>query len=288
MKLAYFIMAHHKPNMLLRLIRAIYSPDNIYLIHIDRKADESVYETAAALCRGCSNIHMFSSGTMTWAAWSLVQAEIDGIRKLMQLDADWTHYINLSGQDFPLVSQSQIHRVLQDRTGGNFVRLSDYTTLSVPIEKRKILFNQYYVEDVGQLKSLGKRDSFESYFADDILPYTGSQWKILSRDFCNYAVHFSLALDMQDYFRYTFIPDESYFPTLLMNSPFAESLVNENYRFQIMTRSAEVFARPVTLTKGHLKYIAGSNALFARKFDEEIDSDIIHIIERSITGGNEG
>lgn len=278
MRIAYFIMAHHKPSMLLRLINAIYSEDNIYLIHVDSGADQELHELVWNLQQSNSNIRILPSRFLSWGGWSLVQVELDAITYLLNWNLEWTYYINLSGQDFPLVDQRNLQEFLLNSTS-NYLIAKPMNLY--PIQKKHRL-SHYRIEDFDTIMDMGERKPFEEYFASHIEPYYGSQWKMITRSFAQYCVSSYLSFEMQDYFRYTFIPDEAFFQTLLLNSEFKLTHVNNNYRYIQMQPYEEVFKRPIVLKSSHLLSIFQSEALFARKFDEEVDSLILDMIESAL------
>lgn len=273
-KIAYFIMAHHKPQEFLRLLNAIYVPEHIYLIHIDAKADDLLHETARLLSQDNQNIYMLPSRSLTWGGWSLVQAEIDAIRELLHLHGDWTHYINLSGQDFPLMSQSRIMESID--TGKNYITIKEMT-----FERRNL--EKYFVEEAGEVRSLGDRPPFEQYFPT-MKPFTGTQWKVLTRQFAEFAVNSPLAFRLQDYFRYTFIPDENYFATLIENSDFRDTVINNHFRYILMNEREDLpgVASADVLRTDDIPYMLSSKQWFARKFDLEVDSAAVDYLEMMI------
>src|SRR5690606_36014264 len=60
-----------------------------------------------------------------WGGYSLVDAELRGMARLLQMDSRWSHYINLSGQDFPLKSQNYIREFFAANPGKQFIRALD-------------------------------------------------------------------------------------------------------------------------------------------------------------------
>jgi len=277
MSVAYFIMAHHKPSMLLRMMNAIYSEENIYLIHIDSRADDEMLNLARNLQCSNDNIHLLPSRFLNWGGWSLVQAELDAIRYLLNWNPNWTHLINLSGQDFPLVRQNQVISFLNDNRETNFV-------LAQPTDPNmmKGLQGAYVIEDIKKFQRLGEREPFESYFAENITQYNGSQWKIITRSFAKYASESYLSFEMQDYYRYTFTPDEFFFPTLIKNSPFANTVVSNIKRFIRMEKDDYSKNHATLLTIDELGSLFNNDTFFARKFDDEVDSRIVDVIEKML------
>lgn len=273
MKIAYFILAHHKPKQLLRMLNAIYSPNHIYLIHIDAKSDDSMFALANQL-RDNPNIYFLSSRMTTWGGWSLVQAEIDAMKFLLS-DPRWTTYINLSGQDFPLMKQEKIEASIIP--GVNYMEILDSQQQR---DASKLTTQLYYVEDMGKIEVLGHRKLFNEYFEDSVKQYRGSQWKILSRQFVQYVVTSEFSHTLQDYYRYTFIPDEEFFQTLIMNSEYAETLERDNRRYikGYFTEDNFTFkAKNLAITD--VKAMFDGSALFARKFDADEDPNVLDMLE---------
>ncbi|MBB6692195.1 hypothetical protein H7B90_12360 [Cohnella xylanilytica] len=277
MSVAYFIMAHHKPSMLLRMMNAIYSEENIYLIHIDSRADDEMLDLARNLQSSNDNIHLLPSRFLNWGGWSLVQAELDAIRVLLNWSRKWTHLINLSGQDFPLVKQDLILSFLNDNKERNFI-------LAKPTDPAmmKGLQGAFVIEDAKKYQRLGEREPFESYFTENIRQYSGSQWKMITRSFAEYAVDSYLSYEMQDYYRYSFTPDEYFFPTLIQNSPFSETVVPNIKRFIRMEAGEHSKNHATLLTIDDLGSLFSNDTFFARKFDDEVDSKIIDAIEEML------
>jgi hypothetical protein len=77
----------------------------------------------------------------------------------------------------------------------------------------------------------------------------------------------------------TYIPDEMFFQTLIMNSPFKEQTVNNNLRYIDWVNGPEA---PRVLTSADLTSMVGSDRLWARKFSEEKDLFVLNEIEKMI------
>lgn len=66
--------------------------------------------------------------------------------------------------------------------------------------------------------------------------------------------------------------------TLAMNGPFSNTVTFDNRREMSWTGGSH----PETLTMRHLEQLAGSDAHFARKFDDEVDAEILQTLARGI------
>jgi hypothetical protein len=124
-RIAYFILAHRFPGQFKRMFRAIYHPQNYYLIHLDKKATKEFGEDVRQFISGYPNAYILESENVVWGGYSMVQAELNGISSLLSTYADWDFFINLSGQDFPLRSQAYIQNFLTENKDCNFIKTAN-------------------------------------------------------------------------------------------------------------------------------------------------------------------
>src|SRR5690242_21774837 len=106
--IAYLILVHRYPNQFKRLFKAIYHPNNYYLIHVDKKSGVKLKIQIERFLLDFPNASLMKSKKTIWGGYSLIDAELQGIKHLLKMGKNWDFFINLSGQDFPLKSQTQI------------------------------------------------------------------------------------------------------------------------------------------------------------------------------------
>jgi hypothetical protein len=123
--IAYFILVHRYPQQFKRLFNAIYSTENTYLIHVDKSASVELRLEIKSFLSSFSNAYVMISQNVVWGGYSMVDAELRGIKKLLKLSIRWDHYINLSGQDFPLKSQSDIKKFLKKNINVDYIKIAD-------------------------------------------------------------------------------------------------------------------------------------------------------------------
>ena len=76
------------------------------------------------------------------------------------------------------------------------------------------------------------------------------------------------------------MPDEIFFQTILLNSPFQRMAVNDNLRYIEWPNPDS--GSPVILCKGDFGKLISSPKLFARKFDVTVDADVLDLIDQEI------
>ncbi|MDB5056110.1 MAG: glycosyl transferase [Bacilli bacterium] len=270
MKIAYFIMAHKNPLQIKKLLSAIYSPENVYVIHIDKKSGLDLYNDIDSFARQLPNIFLLESQDVTWAMWSIVEIQLRALKFLF--DYEWDFFINLSGQDFPLQSQAYIKNYLR-HNNKNHINIID-----ADLDKRVVgtfeARQMYeYKVDNGFIVRFGELASFSEFYPGHNF-HIGSGWFVLKRDFCEHIFISEKLEGLITYFSKIYIPDESFFHTFFMLSPYKNDLINAHKRTIIMDQT-ELSLHPIIFKNDDYEFLISSDNLFARKFDENIDKLII-------------
>ncbi|MBU0558016.1 MAG: beta-1,6-N-acetylglucosaminyltransferase [Bacteroidetes bacterium] len=270
--IAYFILVHRFPEQFKRLFKALYHPENYYLIHLDKKAGIGIYDDIEDFLTDFPNTYILESENVVWGGYSMVQVELNGIKYLLNLNINWDFFINLSGQDFPLKSQKIIREYLTKNKGNNFIKIANQLTVRPETMNR---IENYFVEtDKGFSGILIKRA-----YLKDVIPYIGGQWMILTRRTCEFICNSGEAKKFENYYLNTLIADEAFFQTVLMNTSFNGILINDDKRAIIWVPDGDIKLRPKTFTEEDIKFLLEGDNLFARKFDDNIDNRIIDRLE---------
>ncbi len=267
-KLVYFIACHKNANQVLRLIKAIYRRDNLYFINIDKKSAVDFYQALTLSDFGSYKNIYFSRQQVDWGRWNQVQVVLDTIKKALAIDSTWTHFINLSGQDFPLKKQEEIQAYLLTMKDKSFLEAIHYSP-----DTETAITRFSFQTRIDKFFKVYRRLDWSN---PKIKFYKGSQWMILSRDFCREAIIGKLSKKLKSSFKKVHVPDESFFPTLAANGKLSSNIIWDNKRFIKWTFGA---AHPEILDLKYWEALSSSSAFFARKFDENIDTKIISALE---------
>jgi hypothetical protein len=118
-----------------------------------------------------------------------------------------------------------------------------------------------------------------------LAPYGGGAYWCFARPLVDYVQRFvTTSRDYVRFFEHVLIPDELFFQTLIMNSPLRDSIVNDNLRYLDWSREPA----PAVLGVGDLDRMLRSDKLFARKFDETVDRDVLDRLDEAIDGEDRG
>lgn len=270
-KIAYLILVHRFPKQFKRLFKAIYDQENYYLIHLDKKAESKTRADVEEFLADYPNAYILESKNVVWGGYSMVQAELNGMKYLLDINATWDFFINLSGQDFPLKSQESIRDYLSQHRGNNFIKIANQA-FERPETMNRI--DNYFEETENGFSGT----PYKRAYLEDIVPYIGGQWMILTRDCCEFICNSKEIVKFEKYYQNTLIADESFFQTVIMNTSFKGKVINDDKRAIIWIPDGDIKLRPKTFTMSDLAFLSTGDNLFARKFDDNVDAFILDIM----------
>lgn len=274
--IAYFILVHRYPEQFKRMFQAIYTPGNLYLVHVDKNSGVSLSKEITAFLAPYEGAEILPSRPALWGGYSLVEAELRGMKRLLEMSEDWDYFINLSGQDFPLKSQDYIRDYLASHEDTQFMRCADQQAARPDTMNR---ISYIFVEAFRRIFPTRISRNFPRHAK----PFIGTQWKIVSRRFCEFVCHDPLADRFKRFYRHSFIADESFFQTVMMNGFARGPVVNTDLRTIDWVPDGDIKLRPRTFTALDEVRLKLSPDLFARKFDMSEDSQILDALERHLS-----
>jgi hypothetical protein len=288
LKIAYLILAHNAPRHLKRLIAALQSPSASVFIHLDSKSDLQQFEHL----RGHRVFFTEQRVPVYWGDYSQVEAILIMIREAFRSPDNFDRFVLLSGADYPLQSADYIDTYFEARRDTEFINIVQMPSKEAnkPISR----LARFNVRPGGSgitrvcpklwqiLGRLLVRRNYEAHFQGRI-PYAGSAWWALSRSACAHILEFvAREVKVVRFFQNTICPDESFFQSILGNSPY-RSAISRNVTYCDWSSggkspafiSEKQFA--LVRAKSHLELndIYGrGEALFARKFADWFDVEL--------------
>jgi hypothetical protein len=314
MRIAYIILAHRYPEQLIRLILKLNTENNSFFVHIDKKTNDKIYHQIVSGLSHIPNVYFLKRHKCYWGDFGIVNATVEGIKELFNRNISFDRLRLLSGQDYPIKSNSQIEEFLRENAGKQFISYEYYlippekswpTSGSDRIDywhfslgKMRFVFPAKLTASTAnrvRLKKLAWLRAFSALWSglmflfppikrnlpEGFRPFIGSQFWCLSKDCVEYIHNF-----MQhnpafvNFFKYVDIPDEMFFQTIILNSPFKESVINDNLVYIDWENPNPSYPR--TFVKTDFEILVSSSKLFARKFDVSRDADILDMIDQKI------
>lgn len=278
-KIAYFIMVHHKPRQLDWLMRAIANPHDLFFVHVDLKsrlgikADRrGVMAGVRKALKGVPNVTLLPSRYTNWGGWSLSRILLDTIRLALARDTTWTHFVNLSGQCYPLEPVEGIRDQLARSDGAVHVEMLPIADLpDDDWHHRKI---RMFETPVRAHILKGAQPDPTAF----TMKHKGAQWVMLPRGFCEWATTAPVTFEISRYLKRRLLSDELIMQTLAANGPFRERIAPFYGR-------AIIWPGPKVLTMADKEWLDQSGALFGRKFDQAQDGEILERLAARVGGG---
>lgn len=279
MKHAILILCGAEYEHLPYLIGQFDERFNVY-VHIDKKVVLPQHFQKNLASKGRVQ-GVFQKFVTNWGSMNIVNAILLLCEKSLR-DKENTHFHLISGSDFPIASNDEIIDTCQTEDDnyieyfplptvrwneGGMSRLQYFHPLN-SLDFRSPCDRACYVKFVEAQKYLGiKRELL------NITYYGGSTWWSLSRRCVEYIIvhqhKHNIYASMQD----TYIPDEMFVQTLLLNSPLKCSLVNNNLRYIVWKyKNGHI---PANLDMEDYNNVISSKKLFMRKTDQECSHRLI-------------
>jgi hypothetical protein len=273
-KIAILILAHKNQAQLIKLVDHLKKDFTIY-IHIDKKSNISVINE--------NNVHSIKKFIVSWGSYNQILAT----RELMKIAAKgkYDRYLLISGQDLPIMSNKKILQYFRDNNnsylrvdtklpaspahgqhGGLWRMLYFYLNLYYGMD----LLNEYILRFQNKLHTF--QDHFKLYRKIPNNLYLGPNWFNLTHEAIIICLERMYDNKYINLFKYTLCGDEIIIQSILYNSILSSSIISEDLRYTDWSTGG---AHPKVLTLEDINIIMNSAKLFARKFDEEIDSVVI-------------
>jgi hypothetical protein len=270
--IGYFILVHRYPEQFKRLFQSIYLPGNSYVVHIDKSSGGELARDLTRFLKPYQGVKVLPARNMLWGGYSLVDAELRGMDTLLKMDPAWTHYINLSGQDFPLKSQGYIRDFLSAHPGQQFIRAVCQRSERPDTLNR---INHYFLELLGRIFCT----RIARKFLPQASPYIGTQWKAVTRSFCEFVCNDTRVARYRRFYRRSFIADEAFFQTVIMNHGDHGQVMNDDLRMIDWVPDGDIKLRPRNFGSADIAALKRSPDLFARKFDGHEDRQVLGMLE---------
>lgn len=283
---AILIMTHKNAGHVYRLAQYFDQCCQVF-IHFDKKylltdeERESLYNLPQVKL-------VLQEYEVNWGGTSVLDAELHLMEQaLKNCDADYFHLI--SGQDYPVRPLQQFLDFFEENQGKEFLqylhlphprwegntfhRLQYYYPYDLAADKKNP--RQWVREQVQKQMERGVKRAIPDEF--DHL-YGSSQWFSITRKAMETLLnHTKESPSLYQRMWMTFAPEECYVATVLVNLMDKENIMPTNLRF--IRWKYENGNRPANLGTEHFLNLIEHECFFARKFEENVSTDLLDIID---------
>ena len=245
--IAFTFIVYTNAPQVMRLLKAIYRPHNVYCIHPDAKQPAEFIDTFKSISKCLGNIFLASKLEEVYYhdGSSIIRAQLNCMENLLQLSMErWRYVINVCGTELPLKTNRQIVQTLKkmNRVSGlsgtekisETTRLHRFTYITVYDKYRDILIRSNEL--------LGPPPH-------NITLYKSQSNIAASRDFANFTLNSQIAVDFREFLSKAKTAEEHFYASLYFY-PGAPGGYNESVEIPIIERVMWMYGKELSLCHG--------------------------------------
>ncbi len=253
------------------MVRILSSGNSRIVLHLDASVKGLERIDYLSRVRENGKVEEAEAIICQWADWSLVAATLSGLEKFQDGGDPVSHVALLSGSHFPIRSPLELETFLSEYSNFDFIETCDAQENTWVKDGPNLERFQYFYplnfrgerRGFDFLLSLQKKMGVKRSLPEKLRPHLGSQWWCLRFSTCERIFEFLKDHPrVKRYFKSTWIPDESFFQTLVANLIDEEEVVNMPFVLYALTPRG----RPYVFHNDREPFLVGKrHHFFARK-----------------------
>ena len=267
MTVGIVMLCHTALNRAAEVARHWATRDCPVVIHVDKRVKRRLFDDLKKALSDLTNVRFSGRHACDWGTWGIVAATQEASTIMLRDFPQVRHVYLASGSCLPLRPVEEMKAYLNDRPRTDFIESVttedvgwtiggldvERFTLRFPFSwrKQRRLFDGYV--------RLQRRFHFRRRIPLGIVPHLGSQWWCLTRQTLSAILENPERAEIDRYFRRVWIPDESYFQTMVRQ-------VSSHVESRSLTLSKFDFqGKPHIFYDDHLQLLRRSDCFVARK-----------------------
>ena len=273
-KIAFILLCHKDPDAIVQQARQLTAAGDYISIHFDARAPAEAFERIRKGLADNANVTFATRRIRCgWGEWSLVEATLHAVEAAEAAFPRATHFYMVSGDCMAIKSAAFAHRFL-DARDVDYIESFDFFEsdwIKTGMKEERLIYRHVFNERTQKRRfyaayNLQKRLGLTRAIPRDIQVQIGSQWWCLRRRTIEWILDFTRTRrDVMRFFRTTWIPDETFFQTLVRHLVPAREIETRTLTFLMFTD----YGMPVTFYNDHYDLLLSQDALFARKISPE-------------------
>lgn len=295
-RIAYILSAYKDAPHLARLVTALDDCADFY-IHIDLKTDIRPFKELLG-----DRATFVPGHWVSWGGWEQVEYQKELLAAVLRSGVEYARVVCLSGQDYPLWRNKEIHRYFDEQKNTEFIMGMNLTRCTRADQRSKIVNyhffrnlrwrnnwwkNKLIVVSRNLMKWLPVRKSpttrLDNRKAD---VFFGSDYWAVTLP-CARHIYEKLCTEreMVRYFKSSFVPSELCIQTLVFNSPFGKRALLHEGDYPGLSGLTPLhyieYGRAIkTLTAEDLPLLQSSGKMFCRKVVSGASDKLVEEIDR--------
>ncbi len=273
-KIAFILLCHKDPKSVIDQANRLTAVGDYMAIHFDKSASRENYDKIRAALAGNPNV-TFSKKRVScgWGEWSLVKASLLAVEAAVDAFEDATHFYMLSGDCMAIKTAEYAHAFL-DAKDVDYIESFDFFEsdwIKTGMKEERLIYRHYFNERTQKKLfywsyHLQQKLGISRDVPADIQVMIGSQWWCLRRTTVEKIIEFKRARkDVMRFFSTTWIPDETFFQTLVPHLIPKQEIETRTLTFLMFSD----YGMPVTFYDDQYDLLLSQDFLFARKVSPE-------------------
>jgi hypothetical protein len=269
-RIAFILLCHKDPEAIIAQAQRLTAVGDYMAIHFDGRSDDAQYRMIRDALRDNPNVtfppRRIKCG---WGEWSLVKATLATVQTAVDAFPRATHFYLLSGDCMAIKSAEYAHDFL-DSADVDFIESFDFFEsdwIKTGIKEDRLIYRHVINERKHKrlfyaALNLQKRLGLQRAIPQDLQIQIGSQWWCLRRRTIEQILEFTRQRrDVMRFFSTTWIPDETFFQTLVRHLIPKAEIESRTLTFLMFSD----YGMPVTFYNDHYDLLLAQDFLFARK-----------------------
>ncbi|MDO5706364.1 MAG: DUF5928 domain-containing protein [Paracoccus sp. (in: a-proteobacteria)] len=273
-RIAFILLCHKDPKGIVAQARRLTETGDFIAIHFDARAKSEDYARISEELVDNPRVTFARKRVRCgWGEWSLVDATLQAVRAAAMDFPQATHFYMLSGDCMP-VKSAEFARDLLDRDDCDYIESFDFFEsdwIKTGIKEERLIYRHWFNERRHKTlfyrsMELQQRMGWSRPVPEGMRVMIGSQWWCLRRETIEKILTFcDQRRDVMRFFATTWIPDETFFQTLVPHLVPRGQIRTRTLTFLMFTD----YGMPVTFYNDHYDLLLGQDYLFARKISPE-------------------
>ncbi len=273
-KIAFILLCHKDPKAIINQAVQLTSGGDCVAIHFDGRASgEDFDEIQRGLSANPGVTFARRRLKCGWGEWSLVEATIEAIRAAEKAFPDATHFYMVSGDCMAVKSAIYTHKFLAAENV-DYIECFDFFEsdwIKTGFKEERLIYRHIFNERTNRKLfywsfDLQRKFRLTRDVPHDLQVMIGSQWWCLRRSTITAILKFiDKRPDVMRFFRTTWIPDETFFQTLVPHLVPEKEIRRRTLTFLMFSE----YGMPVVFYNDHYDLLVSQDYLFARKISPE-------------------
>lgn len=273
-KIAFILLVHKNPKAIIDQAERLTAAGDYISIHFDASAAKADYDLIrSSLANNPSVTFAKRRVKCGWGEWSLVDGTLAAVEAAIDAFPRATHFYMVSGDCMAVKSAEYAHEFL-DADDVDYIESFDFfesNWIKTGLKEERLIYRHWFNERTQKWLyytsyTWQKRLGLVRKIPEDLQIMIGSQWWCLRRRTIEWVLEFARQRrDVMKFFRTTWIPDETFFQTIVRHLVPDHEIRTRTLTFLMFTD----YGMPVTFYDDHYDLLLSQDYLFARKISPE-------------------